>query len=151
VNPETFKAWKEKKLKEKEKEVEEKAKESKKVNNGRLFGLSGRELFKFQPSLFVDGLSFLFLCATNFFIDLSLSSVFVCLDDDATDATSYEVKEKSEEELKKEQEAQAQEEAEEIERRKALESQTSSEESSSSSNVVVSDETLYDEDDVPPE
>lgn len=55
VTLESFKAWKEKKRKEKEDETEKKRKEAERKTGGRgLHVLSGRALFQYDPTLFVD-------------------------------------------------------------------------------------------------
>lgn len=54
VTPETFKAWKEKKKAQKQAELIQTAKEAQKKPGGRGNGLSGRALFAYDPTLFVD-------------------------------------------------------------------------------------------------
>jgi hypothetical protein len=55
VTPETFKAWKEKKKAEKQAELFQTAKEAQKKVGGRSHGgLSGRALFAYDPTLFID-------------------------------------------------------------------------------------------------
>jgi len=54
VTPETFKAWKEKKKAEKQAELVQTAKDAQKKPGGRGHGLSGRALFAYDPTLFID-------------------------------------------------------------------------------------------------
>jgi len=54
VTKERFLAWKEKRKLEKEKIQDEKQKEEEKKAKGKMHGLSGRALFKYNPDLFVD-------------------------------------------------------------------------------------------------
>jgi len=76
VTPDTFAQWKFDRKKAREEAVEQKRKDAEKSKGGRgLHVMSGRDLFTFDPSLFVD-------------------------DDDAADDDAYEVKELSEEEQK---------------------------------------------------
>jgi len=83
VTVETFLKWKEDRKKKKEKEIETKRKEAEKKSGGKgLNVLSGRDLFKYDPSLFVD-------------------------DADAADESNYEVAEETEEERKEREEREA--------------------------------------------
>jgi hypothetical protein len=55
VTLESFKAWKAAKQKKKEADLEQKRKDEAKKTGGRGLGvMSGRDLFKYDPTLFVD-------------------------------------------------------------------------------------------------
>jgi len=99
VTIETFMKWKSERSKRKAEEVENRRKEAEKKTGGRGIGvLSGRELFEFDSSLFID-------------------------DDDAGDESMYEIHEETEEEQKFRIQQETDKEELEIKRRNLLDQQ----------------------------
>lgn len=77
VTPETFAKWKEEQKLKKREKVEEERKLAAKKSGGRgLHALSGRALFEFDPSLFVDDDGSLPLCTYTFLMPLRFSLHF---------------------------------------------------------------------------
>ena len=61
VNLQTFVAWKKRKLREKkEKEAKELAEKNKKMKQGVTIGMSGRDMFMFDPKMLHDEVRFFF-------------------------------------------------------------------------------------------
>jgi len=86
VTLQTFLKWRDEKKKKKEADIESKRKDAERKSGGRGLGvLSGRALFQFDPSLFVD-------------------------DDEAAGGDTYEIQDETEEDLKERQEEEAKEE-----------------------------------------